>query len=138
MNSTEITPSKTKAGNSKPGMLWPYIGSYYFFVAAWGFASVFPELYLSAYHFPVIACLIFPTLWMIEDRKNRGRFTPHAAQPIFGYFWFVTIPAYVIWTRKLKGLMWVVVHFAATYILTLAMAYLAIYIFWGPEYLQAQ
>ena len=119
--------SKTRA------IVWT--AAYYLVVVTTAAGQGFVLGYLDsiAYWLAQIAAALPPTYWLIYDAKSRRQFVPHIIQPAIASCWWVVVPIYLISTRKWRGLAYVVVHLLATFILTLAVFYLTVFLFWGPK-----
>ena len=55
---------------------------------------------------------IAATLWTITDLRTLGYSMPHMGQWFFSVFWVISLPAYLLWSRGLTGLGWILLHWA--------------------------
>lgn len=106
---------------------------YYTLIAAWGAGQLFvPEN--SAIDFLARLTIALPaTLWLIRDAQTRNIDIPHIVQPAVLALWVFVVPVYLVRTRKLKGLGWVVVHLIGTLLVTILTYNIAILCYWGPS-----
>jgi hypothetical protein len=73
--------------------------------------------------------------WAIADAKLRGYDIPLFVQPWFLLLAGLVVPAYVLWSRKWRGVGWLILHAALWYaIATIALHAVGI-IMWGEEWL---
>lgn len=72
-------------------------------------------------------------IWAVLDAKRRGRPIPLTAQPWFVLLAGVVVPGYVIYSRKLRGLGWVALHFVGGYVTYYAAFALTAAIAYGPD-----
>ncbi len=56
-----------------------------------------------------LAVALPPSYWLLNDAKHRV-FVPHIIQPAIVGLWFIVIPAYLIGTRKWRGVLYLVLH----------------------------
>lgn len=105
--------------------------AYYVVVGVFGTCDPFiVALDSSAILLSQIAFALPASYWLINDVKIRGNYLPHVIQPAIVNFWFFVVPVYVIWTRRWWGLLYITLHFAATYSVTMVGYYIAAYILW--------
>ncbi len=113
------------------------LAAYYASAVVWGVRSIYP-------HEQSALDLLVPTLlavalgwWAIADARVRGRPMPLLAQPWFVLIAFLLVPGYVIWTRRWKGVMWLVLHSVCWYALCTAALHTAGTIVYGQQWWQA-
>lgn len=107
-------------------------GLYYLLLAVWSAAGVFVAEGSGIEYLARISIAIPPTFWIIRDVKDRGGGIPHVVQPAVLAFWTYAILVHLVYTRKLKGFGWVLVHVIATVAVSQLMCSGAILCYWGP------
>jgi hypothetical protein len=75
--------------------------------------------------------------WAVVDAKHRGRPIPIFAQPWFVLFAVPLVPAYMIWTRRWRGVGWLVLHAALWYALATVTMHVGGLLVFGRAWLQA-
>ena len=91
----------------------------------------------SAFYISGIVIALPPTYWLLKDAKSRGAHVPHVIQPAVIKFWVFVIPVYLVWTRKWRGLLYLISHVVVSTLLTTAIFHLVNYLVWGPDAYQA-
>ena len=64
-----------------------------------------------------VALTIILGWWAIVDARQRGYSVPLLTRAWFFLFALVLVPAYIVWSRKWRGLGWMVLHAALWYLL---------------------
>ncbi len=65
------------------------------------------------------------TMWSVQDSRALGEPIPRSFDQIIFLTWPLAVPIYLIWSRKKRGLLLVVVH-GALLSLTTVMAFIAV------------
>ncbi len=110
--------------------LW-FLAGYYFLCILSGARS--------AYDGPSLLDLMIPlgyavalSVWALVDARRRGHRIPLLSKSWFVLGYFVTVPGYVIWSRRWWGLLWLLVHAVIGFVVTFfTMLVFWLLLFWG-------
>ncbi len=85
------------------------VAQLYFTQTGWGVAQVFTdnaglELLIGLLMASVAAG------WVVMDARQRGKPILHVVQFFLVFTWGVSVPVYLVWTRGLRGIGWLLLH----------------------------
>jgi hypothetical protein len=130
-----VTPRLTVASDVRHSRL--LLTFYYLLAELWGIRSIW-------YWEPSVLDFVVPSAlavalgwWAVVDAKRRGRPIPMFAQSWFVLLAPILVPAYLVWSRRWRGVGYLALHAALWYALaTVTMNFGGIILF-GREWLRA-
>jgi len=121
----------------KPARHHALLTAYYATAIVWGIRCVyFDEPSRLDWLVPLLWSVILGW-WAILDARHRGHPIPLLARPWFVLFAPFAVPGYVIWSRRLRGAGYVVLHGVAWYALSTAAMHIAGTLTYGDQWWQA-
>lgn len=109
--------------------LW-FLAGYYFLCFVSGMRTAFAGPSMLDLMIP-LGYAIALCVWALADARRRGHRIPLLSKSWFVLGYFVTVPGYVIWSRRWWGLLWLLVHAVLGFVVTL----FATVVFWLLLYL---
>ena len=90
------------------------IGAYYVLMGFWTIRACVLDRHAGIDLILTICISLSATLACIADSKLIARPMPHAAKWVMFFFWPIAVPIYLIWSRRARGFLYILVHLFAT------------------------
>lgn len=115
---------------------WFFI-SFYSLAVLWGIRSIYhaePSMLDLLIPLALTICLGW---WALSDARRRRHPIPVMAKPWFLLLAVLVVPGYVIWSRRWRGVSWVVLHGLVWYLTATVALHVGGFMMFGKEWLRA-
>jgi len=113
-----------------------FLAVFYAIAIAWGVRSIWRGMFSLVDSIVPFALAVGLGTWAIVDARHRGRPIPFLAQPWFILFGFA-VPLYVVWSRRWRGLGWVILHGAGWCVVSMMSAMAFGSLIYGQQWFSA-
>jgi hypothetical protein len=135
MSTADEFAARTDASNFRHTR-W-FLIAYYLLAELWGLRSIWYWETSRLDFFVPMALAVALGWWTVVDAKRRGRPIPMFAQALFVLLAAILVPIYIIWSRRWRGLGWLILHAALWYALATLTMHVGGIILFGREWLRA-
>ena len=102
------------------GIPWLSISCLYAFTGLWGIVQVVNPYNTALYLLFAVAIVFSATTWAVIDARRAGRPLLHIIQLLMFLTWPIALPAYLIWSRHLRGCCLALFHAVALTIINMS------------------
>jgi hypothetical protein len=138
MMATNDNPKPTlpaTAGEIRPTRR--FLLAFYALAVVWGVRNIWFWMPSQLDLLVPLAMALCLTIWATIDARHHKHPIPPLSQSWFFLFAAVAVPGYVVWSRGLRGVGWVLLHFVCWYALSMAVMLGGGLIVFGGAWLRA-
>lgn len=118
-----------------PDYRWAVAPNLYLLTAVWGVAQVFTQntgLYFVYWFVYWLSLASTATSWAVIDARYAGRPMPHIVQHLFFMTCDISLPVYLIGSRGVRGLGWLLLHGIGLMVVSCICFYATVLLVYGP------